>query len=206
MSHATIKNDRIKTSPNKPSITNKLMTQCRYERVFCRFQQFSVLYGAYTYSAEFNSGLSDIPRAQKQSIRLPTGIDGTTPWKRWRNITTDVDDGYVNWPSIHETNKRFSIVVWPKEGSSKALAPIPRGVYGSYRTLGRHYRWIWFRMNRTVISRVILFFRAALLYWRFLSYWAGMRMAMYIAVCLHRANRIRSRLQRIEYVFAFVMM
>lgn len=24
------------------------------------------------------------------------GIDATTPWKRWRNITTDVDDGYVN--------------------------------------------------------------------------------------------------------------
>lgn len=86
------------------------------------------LHGIYTFSAKFNSGFSDIPRAQKQSIRLPVGIDGTTPQKRWRNITTDVDDGYVNWASIHETNKRFSIVVCPKEGSSEALTPIPSGV------------------------------------------------------------------------------
>lgn len=40
------------------------------------------------------------------------------------NITTDVDDGYVNWPSIHETNKRFSIVVCPKEGPSRTMAPV----------------------------------------------------------------------------------
>ncbi|CAG4986641.1 unnamed protein product [Colias eurytheme] len=43
------------------------------------------------------------------------------PWEIWRNITTDVYDGYVNWPSIHKANKRFRIVVHPKEGPSKAL-------------------------------------------------------------------------------------
>lgn len=42
-------------------------------------------------------------------------------WERWRNITTDVDDGYVNWPSIHETNKRFSIAIRSKEGPFEAL-------------------------------------------------------------------------------------
>lgn len=145
-------------------------------------------YTSPTRTAEFNSGLSDIPRAQKQSIRLPAGIDGTTPWEGWRNITTDVDDGYVNWPSIHETNKRFSIVVWPKEGPSKALAPIPSRVR-PYRALAEHYRWIWFRMNTAVISRVIPFFQSNPFVLAVLSYWPGMRIVLYIAVYLQRVNR-----------------
>lgn len=53
------------------------------------------------------------------------GIDGTTPWKRWRNITTDVGDGYVNQPSIHETNKRFSVVVCQKR-VLRVLWALPR--------------------------------------------------------------------------------
>lgn len=68
---------------------------------------------------------SYILHVYKNSEIGPESIEWASALERWRNITTDVDDGYVNCPSIHETNKRFSIVVHPKEGPSEALESVP---------------------------------------------------------------------------------